>query len=178
MANQKKIEVEVGDYIWNKEGKFMHITAEDMPTLRYEDIDRKATPEENPNWEFTLKDGEWKNLNKENFFNTCMQKCPKSTQAFCDWIDKYKKANKWKQLFNSDSNWQDSDGKNAPAPKFHEIPWEMQFGILIQFFSTKMGFCGFPLGQFEDWQEQEEIVNSFVYLFIELQVLLVNGDVQ
>lgn len=77
------------------------------------------------------------NLNKENFFNDLMKKCPKTVDSFCKWIDEYKKNVNWNKLFNSDSNWQDADGKNALAPKFHEIPIEMQVGILSRFFIEK-----------------------------------------
>lgn len=74
------------------------------------------------------------NLNKENFFNRMMEQNPIITKKFCAWIDEYKKSVEWKKLFNSDSNWQDANGKNAPAPKFHELPMDLQAGLLSRFF--------------------------------------------
>lgn len=76
-------------------------------------------------------------LTKENFWNELHEKYPKSVQQFCDWIDKYKKKVDWNKLFNSDSDWQDANGKNAPAPKFHDLPIAMQIGILLQYMSEK-----------------------------------------
>lgn len=73
------------------------------------------------------------NLNKENFWNEAYEAFPTATKVFCDWIDKWKKDNHWNKLFNSDSNWQDKNGKNAKAPKFHDLPLEMQIGIWLAF---------------------------------------------
>ncbi len=73
------------------------------------------------------------NLTKENFFNQMQEKYPAAMKLFCAWIDDYKKENDWAVLFNSDSNWQDSNGKNAPAPKYHDLPLAMQYGIWLQF---------------------------------------------
>ena len=70
-----------------------------------------------------------------------MEKYPKATKKFCDWIDEYKKAVNWNKLFND--SYSQSNIKRAPngeicsidfsAPKFHEIPYEMQVGIWITF---------------------------------------------
>lgn len=76
-------------------------------------------------------------LTKENFWNRMYELYPDATQIFCDWIDQYKLSVEWKSLFNSDSNWQDRHGKNAPAPKFHDLPYAMQFGIWMQFIKER-----------------------------------------
>jgi len=73
------------------------------------------------------------NLNKENFWNALYLEHPDKVEKFCKWIDEYKKKNNWNALFNSDSNWQDANGKNAPAPKFHDLPVAIQVGIFGQF---------------------------------------------
>ena len=73
------------------------------------------------------------NLTKENFFNALREKHPQAVEFFCRWIDEYKKSVNWNKLFNSDSDYQDANGKNAPAPKFHELPFEMQNGIIARF---------------------------------------------
>lgn len=80
------------------------------------------------------------NLSKENFFNEMSTKYPSAMERFCNWVDDYKKSVNWSLLFNSDSNWQDAAGKNAPAPRLHDIPYEMQFGILIKFASEVLMF--------------------------------------
>lgn len=77
------------------------------------------------------------NLNKENTWAELKIQFPKEIKDFFDWIDEYKIAIDWKALFNSASEWQDMHGKNAPAPKFHDIPFEMQMGIIIAYFSER-----------------------------------------
>lgn len=72
-------------------------------------------------------------LTKEGFWDLMIQRYPVSSKIFLDWIDQYKKRVNWLPLFNSSSDWQDNEGRNAPAPKFHNIPPEMQFGIFLQF---------------------------------------------
>lgn len=83
------------------------------------------------------------NLNKQNFWNSLEKRYPKEVKHFCDWIDVYKKDNKWDDLFNKGCEIQvQIDQGNGTkdffsvAPKFHEIPLAMQFGILIQYFTT------------------------------------------
>lgn len=78
------------------------------------------------------------NLNLDNTWNALEEKFPRSMNSFCRFIDKYKKENNWDLLFNSDSEYQNSDGFNAAAPKFHDIPFEMQTGIIVLFFSQHL----------------------------------------
>lgn len=73
------------------------------------------------------------NLNKENFWNKLRERFPDAVDFFCKWIDDYKKEVGWNDLFNSNSDYQNADGKNAQAPKFHDLPFEMQNGILARF---------------------------------------------
>lgn len=73
-------------------------------------------------------------LSKANFWNDLTEKYPEEMKHFCIWIDEYKKRVDWNTLFNSNSNWQNCDGKNAPAPKYHDLPIAMQVGIIIQYF--------------------------------------------
>lgn len=74
-------------------------------------------------------------ITKEKYWNKWQEKYPDAVDAFCKWIDMYKAAIGWKTLFNSDSEWQDANGKNAPAPKFHDLPVAFQWGIFLQFIS-------------------------------------------
>lgn len=70
-----------------------------------------------------------KNLNKENFWNRVYADYPMATQAFCDWIDAYKQETGWTA--------------KAPNIKFHDLPIEMQVGILQRFFTEKTNACYF-----------------------------------
>lgn len=67
-------------------------------------------------------------LTKENFWNGMMEKYPKATKEFCQWIDEYKKEVAWDVLFST------TDG----FPKFHDIPHAMQQGIWIAFCKTTL----------------------------------------
>lgn len=68
-------------------------------------------------------------LTKENFWNDIQEKYPAEMDIFCQWIDKYKERVKWKELFNDNP----FDHRCPEAPKFHEIPTEMQIGIFFAF---------------------------------------------
>lgn len=78
-----------------------------------------------------------KGLTKENFFNEISDKYPLAHAFFLSWIDEQKEKLNYKILFNSDSNWQDMYGKNARAPKFHDLPFELQFGFIVKFLSIQ-----------------------------------------
>lgn len=60
------------------------------------------------------------NLTKEGFFNELYALYPDAVEKFCKWIDAYKEEVKWKELF-------------APGVKFHDIPFEMQLGIMKRY---------------------------------------------
>lgn len=68
------------------------------------------------------------NLNKENFWNALLEKYPEAVELFCKWIDKYKAEVGWDELFNQ------AGLPNEDKPvRFHNIPFEMQNGILARF---------------------------------------------
>lgn len=85
------------------------------------------------------------NLNKENFWNDLYAKYPKAVQVFCDWIDKYKKENKWDKLFNPNYKFihsTDEEGTTSTIisePKFHDLPIALQTGIWIEFLCERGG---------------------------------------
>lgn len=60
------------------------------------------------------------NLTKENFFNDLRKQYPAAVDYFSQWIDKYKQEVNWNELFGE-------------KVKFHDIPFEMQNGILARF---------------------------------------------
>ena len=78
-------------------------------------------------------------LTKENFWNQLKEKYPLSVQHFCDWIDQYKKENQWERLFNYGSPHYDKMGWHNP--KFHDLPMEMQYGIILYYFLIVHQFC-------------------------------------
>lgn len=61
------------------------------------------------------------NLGKKNFWDQMEKKYPMAVDVFKKWIDGYKKKVNWGILF--------SDGI-----EFHDIPYEMQMGIMNRFF--------------------------------------------
>lgn len=61
------------------------------------------------------------NLNKENFWNAMHDECPEAVEKFCVWIDDYKLLVGWRGLFGD-------------KVKFHDLPYEMQMGIMNRFF--------------------------------------------
>lgn len=78
------------------------------------------------------------NLTKENFWNEMQKKYPKAMKKFCDWIDKYKSEHGWERLFNAgyDSGYtldRDSKMTTTQAPKYHELPLALQYGMFVQF---------------------------------------------
>jgi hypothetical protein len=67
-------------------------------------------------------------LTKEGFWNEMMEKFPKATKQFCGWLDRYKEAVHWTDLFPSKQRqhyWSDI--------KYHHLPYAMQQGIWIEF---------------------------------------------
>lgn len=61
------------------------------------------------------------NLGKDNFWEPIKEKYPLAVERFCEWIDEYKEIVGWNKMF----------GSNV---KFHDIPYEMQMGIMNRFF--------------------------------------------
>lgn len=75
-----------------------------------------------------------KPLTKENFWNEMLQKYPNSTKLFCAWIDKYKEVVGWHNLFGAhQTRIKGNIVCLGYAPKFHDVPYDMQVGIWIRF---------------------------------------------
>lgn len=109
-------------------------------------------------------------LTKENFWNALYEKFPGQVQQFCNWIDEYKKRVGWNLLFNSDSEYQNARGKNAPAPKYHDLPIAMQWGIFQQFCAENhpSGFGGIE-STFEHPRDMESIPKLIEEYFAEMK---------
>lgn len=112
------------------------------------------------------------NLSKENFWNRLKEMYPDAVELFCNWIDKYKEEVGWNKLFNSDSDYQNVDGKNAPALKFHDLPFEFQNGIIARF--DIECFNGILTGKGKVVYEngRDGYVAGFVQLFSDLDTQL------
>lgn len=72
------------------------------------------------------------NLTKENFWNELYEKHPVQMQVFCDWIDEYKKKNRWESLF-ARGNYITDGAVVLRTPKYHELPLSIQIGIFFEF---------------------------------------------
>lgn len=105
-------------------------------------------------------------LTKENFWNELHTKYPAEMDIFCKWIDEYKKRVSWNMLFNSDSDYQNAQGKNAPAPKYHDLPIAMQIGIFIQFVAESDNRFGLEIPHIEtqvDFQAIPDLIKDFFF---------------
>lgn len=60
------------------------------------------------------------NLNKENFWYQMTAKYPQAMDLFSKWVDEYKAKVGWVDLFPN-------------GVKFHDLPFEMQNGIIARF---------------------------------------------
>lgn len=79
------------------------------------------------------------NLNKENFFDAMLEKYPKAMQDFRNWIDEYKFQVNWSSLFNEQEIRTDTYYHDIQAPKFHDLPYELQYGIIVKYCTEKFG---------------------------------------
>lgn len=69
-------------------------------------------------------------LNKDNW-DIIGKESPNSFKKFMDYIDDFKASCSWDELFNSHYS---LGGDLKASPKFHEIPFAMQKGIVENFF--------------------------------------------
>lgn len=69
-------------------------------------------------------------LTKENCFDAIEAKYPKAMKAFKEWLDKYKESVEWEKLFNYGHPAYAKQGWHNP--KFHDLPFELQLGILFR----------------------------------------------
>ncbi len=80
-------------------------------------------------------------LTKENCFNELLEKYPVTHAKFLAWVDAYKVEVGWEKLFNPNYKMirvqtdQSDQGFiiEGVNPKFHELPYDMQYGIIMRF---------------------------------------------
>lgn len=103
------------------------------------------------------------NLTKENFWNEIEKKYPDAMNLFHKWIDRYKEEVDWEIIFNIGTCNYADDGKHDI--KFHQIPFEMQNGILARFdIECNIGiFSGKGKAQYH--HNRETYVKGFKNLF-------------
>ncbi len=147
---ETKLDINVGDYVFLKNGKFIEITSDEMDGVRYEDIARKATDKENPNFKFDI--GAMNELDLEHFWLPFKERCPLAVGMFQIMIDGYKRQLHWDYLIGE-------------GVKFHHLPFEMQFGIIMEFFSETEPE-GFPFGFYlfsAKWRkDRNEIIRQMI----------------
>lgn len=89
------------------------------------------------------------NLSKDNYFDRLMQKYPKAMELFRMWVDRYKTTVDWKTLF--------CDDKIIPLSrenvKFHDLPYELQYGVILRFFAERGRLVFLPPAEAGEWFE-------------------------
>lgn len=74
-------------------------------------------------------------LTKHDFWDEIELKYPKAIARFKEWINKYKSELNWDDLFNAGFEVDfPTDIPATTAPKYHELPVAMQFGIFMEYF--------------------------------------------
>jgi len=99
------------------------------------------------------------NLSNDNFWVMMQNHFPDAMNVFRKWIDEYKAKVGWDDLFPN-------------GVKFHDLPFEMQNGILARF--DIECFHGIRTGKGSEIYEasRPEWVNGFAKLFQDLQFQL------
>lgn len=112
-----------------------------------------------------LKPGD--GLTPDNFFNQATQEWPLAMERFQAWIDQYQKLVRWPRLF---INRQKCRGVQCKPDfiKFHELPLEMQVGILFTFFGSEDQVCH----SWQDMLKQENQIGAIIDLFGDLEKFL------
>lgn len=81
------------------------------------------------------------NLSLDNTWNRMKELYPLAMEAFLKWIDEYKESVNWLELFNADKrqfilNDMQPIHVEIKSPKFHDLPLEMQVGIIAKWLFT------------------------------------------
>lgn len=71
-------------------------------------------------------------LTKENFWDAMSTAYPNAMHKFRVWIDEYKNRVNWDATFGA-------VGQVSSPVKFHDLPIEMQWGVIKQFVFETMG---------------------------------------
>lgn len=75
------------------------------------------------------------NLSLDNTWNRMKELYPLAMEAFLKWIDEYKVQVDWNWLFGFSCSSSSGCGGHTEIPKFHDLPLEMQAGIIAKWLS-------------------------------------------
>lgn len=101
------------------------------------------------------------NWNKENLFNALQKRFPEALAEFCQWIDDYKNEVGWHDLCQY-------------STKFHDLPKEMQIGIIMRF-SIEMAIK--YDGEEKTFESDiQEMITAFIELMEALQIVKSAND--
>ncbi len=101
-------------------------------------------------------------LTKENFWDAIEAQYPKAFKIFHDWLITYKEENDWGELFNEFGACSDNNYSEVEAPKYHDLPIAMQYGIFCEFsfnFCTSQGLSIAFIVPFDINKAMPEAVN-------------------
>jgi hypothetical protein len=97
-------------------------------------------------------------LTKANFWNKIEEKYPEEFKHFSAWIDKYKIECNWNYLFGN-------FGSTGREIKFHDLPFDMQKGI-IQRYQQEIN-C---FGRMDQYQREFKKFTEGITIFFEHEV--------
>lgn len=107
-------------------------------------------------------------LTKETFWNKIEEKFPEAMAKFKVWIDQYKVDVNWDMLF------QNNPGTGVSI-KYHDLPIEMQLGILGKFMVENTGCLpGHEATRYE--QSIAQHLTAVENLFSQLQDEIIQGQ--
>lgn len=109
------------------------------------------------------------NLTKANFWDRIERKYPEAFKIFSAWIDKYKEEVQWTCLFNAGEGCETDLGEQLTAPKFHEIPFEFQNGVIARFDIECLNGVRSGKGKAIYEANRQRYVQQFENLFADLQ---------
>jgi hypothetical protein len=96
-----------------------------------------------------------KKMDKAGFWDALSEKYPEEFASFADWVDEYKRRNKWDRLFNERAM---RPGMGHMIVKYHDLPNAMQLGIFIQY-TIETGSYPFHVDDeliMQDWEDAVE----------------------
>lgn len=89
-------------------------------------------------------------LTKEDFYIHIEKEFPIAMKKFHSYIDDFKASSNWDHLFNGIEPHRGNDYHEVLSPKFHQIPFAMQKGIIENFFVLEnIQYYSFPHPQNE-----------------------------
>lgn len=104
----------------------------------------------------------YENLDDAGFWNQLLVKFPEAVEHFDKWFEEYKTAQNWKVLFNSEGH----------APRFPDLPVEMQQGILMRYEIEIASKYNDPKKEISYMAHMKKYKNQVGILFSSIHVVL------